>query len=137
MFDALGREFGTILTSDIASYAVMKLILKGYKAYSLWGASSSKQDKGLHEAQMSTFAYGTASLIQFFLYLANVGSGGMVGKAGGATRMTAKFNYLIAWPFVWNASKSVVIVSKQHGKIMKSYDESISFLKDSETSFDT
>jgi len=50
--------------------------------------------------------------------------------------MTAKFNYLIAGPFLWNASKSVIIVGKQHGEIMEDYEASISCLNDSGTSFD-
>jgi len=137
VLDALGREFGTIHASDMTSYAVMKLMIKGYKAYTFWGESTSERDKDLHEAQMSTIAYGTTLLIQLFLCLVNAGSGGVVGTTAGATRMTAKFNYLIAGPFLWNASKSVIIVGKQHSEIMKDYEASISCLNDSETSFDT
>lgn len=135
--DALGREFGTIHASDIATYAIMKMMIKGYKAYTFWGESSSAQDKDLHEAQMSTIAYGSTLLIQLFLCLLNAGSGGVVGTAAGATRMTAKFNYLIAGPFLWNASKSVIIVGKQHNEIMRNYEESIACLNSRETLFDS
>lgn len=135
--DALGKEFGTIHASDMTSYAIMKIMIKGYKAYIFRGSSSSEQDKNLHEAQIGTIAYGSALLIQLLLCLLNAGSGGAVGTAAGATRMTAKFNYFIVGPFLWNASKSVLIVNKQHGDIMKNYEDSITCLNSSETSFDS
>lgn len=124
LMDALGKEYGTINAADIASYAIIKILLKGHHSKVFYKGAASEDDKMLHHAQMSTIAYGTAVIIQMMLLVS--------GNAG----RTGKLNYLIAGPFFWNAGKSVLVVSRQSRKIIQDYDESCAILEDKCATFD-
>jgi hypothetical protein len=127
VMEALGREFGTINAADIASYAVMKVSLKGYLTAAHWNEGTPVLDKQLHEAQMSSIAYGTAMIMQLLL---------VMGKFKGMVGRTGKLNYFIAGPFIWSSGRSVMISEKMNKKMSSHYEQSIAVLEDSEKSFD-
>ncbi|WP_110685943.1 hypothetical protein [Salinicola aestuarinus] len=127
VMDALGREFGTINFADMSSYAVIKLLLTGHHHITFGNVEVAKDEKELHHAQMSTIAYGTALYIQTFLLA--------IGVNGNKIR-TAKMNYLIAGPFVLNSTKSVLIATRMHKKVVAQYEESIAMLKNEEVSIE-
>jgi len=124
LMNALGKEFGTINAADIASYALIKVLLTGHHGVIFYNSSASKDEKALHLAQMSTIAYGTAVVIQMMLLVS--------GTAG----RTGKLNYLIAGPFLWNAGKTVLICNRQHRQILQEYDRSLALLENESTTFD-
>lgn len=124
LMDALGKEYGTINAADIASYAIIKILLKGHHGITFYKATASEDEKALHHAQMSTIAYGTAVIIQMMLLVS--------GTAG----RTGKLNYLIAGPFLWNAGKSVLIAHRQHRQVIQAYDQSLALLEDKSITFD-
>ncbi|EOG2038913.1 hypothetical protein ACK5FY_005279 [Pseudomonas aeruginosa] len=124
LMDALGKEYGTINAADIASYAIIKILLKGHHGISFYKTTASEDEKALHHAQMSTIAFGTAVLIQMMLLVS------------GAAGRTGKLNYLIAGPFLWNAGKSVLIPHRQHRQVIEGYDQSLALLEDKSINFD-
>ncbi|MGH8437990.1 MAG: hypothetical protein ACRERW_02830 [Pseudomonas sp.] len=124
LMDALGKEYGTINAADIASYAIIKLLLKGHHGIAFYNTTANDDEKALHLAQMSTIAYGTAVIIQMMLLVS--------GTAG----RTGKLNYLTAGPFLWNAGKTVLICHRQHRQIVQDYDRSLALLENESTTFD-
>lgn len=124
LMDALGKEYGTINAADIASYAIIKLLLKGHHGITFYKATASEEEKALHHAQMSTISYGTAVIIQMMLLVS-----GIAGRTG-------KLNYLIAGPFLWNAGKSVLVAHRQHRQVIQDYDQSLALLEDKSLTFD-
>lgn len=124
LMDALGDEFGTINAADASTYAVMKILLLSYGTYAHRGLETPEDEIKLHKAQLATIAYGTALVVQMVLLLT-----GSLGRTG-------KLNYLIAGPFLWNSTRSVLLVHKQHRQVMSHYEESLAVLNNSELSFD-
>ncbi|EKT4465577.1 hypothetical protein QEL93_000948 [Pseudomonas putida] len=124
LMDALGKEYGTINAADIASYAIIKMLLKGHHGIAFYQVCASDDEKALHLAQMSTIAYGTAVVIQMMLL------------ASGTAGRTGKLNYLIAGPFLWNAGKVVLICNRQHREIVQGYDRSLALLENESITFD-
>lgn len=124
LMDALGKEYGTINAADIASYAIIKLLLKGHHGVAFYNSAASEDEKTLHYAQMSTIAYGTAVIIQMMLLVSDI-----AGRTG-------KLNYLIVGPFLWNAGKSVLITHRQHRQVIHDYDRSLALLEDKSLTFD-
>ncbi|MFU7103065.1 hypothetical protein ACM747_05420, partial [Pseudomonas aeruginosa] len=124
LMDALGKEYGTINAADIASYAIIKILLKGHHGITFYKTTASEDEKALHHAQMSTIAFGTAVLIQMMLLVSST-----AGRTG-------KLNYLIAGPFLWNAGKSVLITHRQHRQVIEGYDQSLALLEDKSINFD-
>ncbi|MDA5483406.1 hypothetical protein PGS49_22675 [Yersinia intermedia] len=124
LMDTLGDEYGTINAADVSTYAVMKVLLLSYGAYAHRGLQTPADEKVLHKTQLAIIAYGTALVIQMLLLVS-----GTLGRTG-------KLNYLIAGPFLWNSTRSVLIVHKQHRHVMSHYRKSIAVLNDSESNFD-
>lgn len=124
LMEALGDEYGTINAADISTCVIMKLLLTSYGAYAHRGLQTPEDEKKLHKTQLAIIAYGTALVIQMLMLIT-----GSLGRTG-------KLNYLIAGPFLWNSTRSVLMVHKQHRQVMTHYEESIAVLNDNESSFD-
>lgn len=127
LMEQLGREYGTINLADVSTYAVIKILISGHHSIKFNKSELGKDQKKLHLCQMNTIAYGSALYIQILLLA--------IGVDGNKHR-TAKLNYLIAGPFVYNSIKSILITNRIHKGIMVDYDNSINQLEKEEITID-
>ncbi len=124
VMDFLGREFGTINAADVTAYAVIKVLVKSHHAIEFHKSVAEEDDRELILAQMYSVAYGASIAVQMFIMMVDPGS------------LNAKLNHMIAWPFLYNAGKSQLLLLRQHGEVLGDYERSLAQLESESARFE-
>ncbi len=118
VMDILGREYGSINTSDFASIVVMKTFLKLYIANSTPHNEASKR---LFENQLNVMTYGTCMIIQLVLMMRGKTDNPQKNIDGG------KLNIIMASLFAKNCMGIIKLLSREDEVIKQHYEEIIRY----------